>query len=276
MTKKLIYFIACLLQSLVLFAQAPQKPNIVIIYADDLGYGDVSAYGATKIKTPNMDKIAAQGLRFTNAHTSSATCTPSRFSILTGKYAWRKQGTGIAPGDAALIIPTDIVTLPGMLQKGGYQTAVVGKWHLGLGPAGGPDWNSDIKPGPLEIGFTYSFIMPATGDRVPCVYLENHRIVDLDPADPIQVNYKQKVGAEPTGSENPELLKMKPSHGHDNTIINGVSRIGRYKKKGPLLCSCMYFSASAVKASFEYVPFFSAVTLSFSTIFSRFFQMYSG
>ena len=117
-------------------AQAQQQPNIILIYADDLGYGDVSCYGATQIKTPNIDKLAAQGLRFTQAYATSATCTPSRFSLLTGKYAWRKQGTGIAPGDAALLIPTDINTLPGMLQKAGYQTAVVGKWHLGLGPQG--------------------------------------------------------------------------------------------------------------------------------------------
>ncbi len=202
------------------------KPNIVIIYTDDVGYGDISANGATKIKTPNIDKIAAQGLRFTSAYATSATCTPSRFSMLTGKYAWRKQGTGIAAGDAALLIPTDIVTMPGMLQQAGYKTGLVGKWHLGLGPKGGPDWNAEIKPGPLEIGFNYSFIMPATGDRVPCVYLENHRIVDLDPADPIAVNYKHKIGTDPTGKENPELLKMKYSHQHDNTIINGISRIG--------------------------------------------------
>lgn len=201
-------------------------PNIIIIYTDDLGYGDISSNGATKVSTPNIDKIAAQGLRFTNAHATAATCTPSRFSLLTGKYAWRKSGTGIAPGDAALIIPTDAETLPGMLQKAGYQTAVVGKWHLGLGPQGGPDWNSDIKPGPLEIGFNYCFMMPATADRVPCVYMENHRIVDLDPADPITVSYKGKIGNDPTGRENPELLKMNFSHGHDATIINGVSRIG--------------------------------------------------
>ena len=226
MTKKLLFLSAMVFQTYMLVAQAPQKPNIVLIYTDDVGYGDISANGATKVQTPNIDKIAKQGLRFTNAHASSSTCTPSRFSILTGKYAWRKEGTGIAPGDAALIIPTDITTLPGMLQNAGYKTAAIGKWHLGLGPAGGPDWNGDIKPGPLEIGFSYNFIMPATGDRVPCVYLENHRIVDLDPADPIRVNYKQKVGNEPTGLENPELLKMKPSHGHNNTIINGVSRIG--------------------------------------------------
>jgi len=202
------------------------KPNIIIIYTDDLGVGDISANGAKKVKTPNIDRIASQGLRFTNAYATAATCTPSRFSLLTGKYAWRKAGTNIAPGDAALIIPTNEETMPGMLQKAGYQTAVVGKWHLGLGPAGGPDWNSEIKPGPLEIGFNYSFIMPATGDRVPCVYMENYRIVDLDPADPIRVSYKEKIGNEPTGKENPELLKQNYSHGHDATIINGVSRIG--------------------------------------------------
>lgn len=216
-----IFYVPC-----VKAEKEPLKPNIIVIYADDLGFGDISANGASKISTPNIDRIAAQGLRFTNAHTTSATCTPSRFSILTGRYAWRKSGTGIAPGDAALIIPADKETLPGMLQKAGYQTAVVGKWHLGLGPAGGPDWNGDIKPGPLEIGFNYCFIMPATGDRVPCVYLENHRIADLDPADPITVSYKKKVGNDPTGKENPELLKMNYSHGHDATIINGISRIG--------------------------------------------------
>jgi len=224
--KKFLFASALVLQVLALYAQAKQRPNIVLIYTDDVGYGDIGANGATMIKTPNIDKIAREGLRFTNAHTSSSTCTPSRFSLMTGKYAWRKEGTNIAPGDAALIIPTDITTLPGMLQKAGYTTGVVGKWHLGLGPAGGPDWNADIKPGPLEIGFHYSFIMPATGDRVPCVYMENRRIADLDPADPIQVNYQQKIGSEPTGLENPELLKMKPSHGHNNTIVNGVSRIG--------------------------------------------------
>ncbi len=205
---------------------AQQKPNIILIYADDLGYGDISCNGATKVRTPNIDQVAKEGLRFTNAHASSSTCTPSRYSLLTGAYAWRKAGTGIAPGDAALLIPTDRITMPGILQKAGYKTGVVGKWHLGLGPKGGPNWNGDIKPGPLEIGFTYSFLLPATGDRVPCVYVENHRIINLDPADPIQVSYTRPVGNDPTGKEHPELLKMTYSHGHDQTIVNGVSRIG--------------------------------------------------
>jgi arylsulfatase A-like enzyme len=203
------------------------KPNIVLIYTDDLGYGDISCNGTSAIKTPNIDRLAKNGVRFTNAHTTSATCTPSRFSLLTGKYAWRKEGTGIAPGDATLLIPPATTTLPGMLQKAGYNTAVIGKWHLGLGDAKGADWNGKIAPGPLEIGFNYSFLIPATGDRVPCVFVENHHVVNLDKDDPIKVSYTGPLDPNaPTGKKNPELLKMHPSHGHDMTIVNGVSRIG--------------------------------------------------
>ena len=207
-------------------AASSTRPNIVLILADDLGFGDVSCYGASKVQTPNIDRLAREGLRFTDAHASSATCTPSRYALLTGQYPWRRKGTGILPGNAALIIPQDHATLPGMLQRAGYKTAAIGKWHLGLGPQGGPDWNGDIKPGPLEVGFDYCFIMPATGDRTPCVYVENHRVIGLDPNDPIQVSFGAPVGHDPTGKDHPELLKMKPSHGHDQTIVNGISRIG--------------------------------------------------
>ena len=203
-----------------------EKPNIIIIYADDLGYGDVSCYGATKIKTPNIDKLSEQGIRFMDAHATSATCTPSRYSLLTGEYAWRRKGTDIAPGNAAALIKPSKPTLPLMLQNVGYKTGVVGKWHLGLGNEGGPDWNNEIHPGPLEIGFNYSFLIPATGDRVPCVFVENRNVVNLNPNDPIQVNYKNPIGNEPTGKDHPELLKIKPSVGHNNTIVNGISRIG--------------------------------------------------
>jgi arylsulfatase A-like enzyme len=215
------------LASLLLSASfaAVERPNIVLIYADDLGYGDVGCYGATAVRTPNIDQLANEGLRLTDAHSAAATCTPSRYAMLTGQYAWRRKGTGILPGDAALIIEPGRTTLASMLQAAGYSTGVVGKWHLGLG-IGRPDWNSEIKPGPLEIGFDYCYIIPATGDRVPCVYVENHHVAGLDPSDPIQVSYDRKVGDEPTGSERPDLLRMKLHHGHDQTIVGGISRIG--------------------------------------------------
>lgn len=194
----------------------------------NLGYGDLSCYGATRIKTPNLDKLANQGVRFSNAHCTSATCTPSRYALMTGEYPWRKAGTGILPGDAALIIPTNKITLPKLFKQAGYKTANVGKWHLGLGDQVAKDWNGEIKPGPNEVGFDYSFIFPATADRVPTVFLENHKVVALDADDPIAVNYREKVGNDPTGKEHPELLKMKssPGQGHDNTIVNGIGRIG--------------------------------------------------
>jgi len=206
--------------------QASDTPNIIIIYADDLGYGDISCYGATSVSTPNIDRVASQGLRFTNAHCTSATSTPSRYSMLTGEYAWRRKGTGIATGDAPAIITPGRITIASVLKNAGYITGVVGKWHLGLGPEGGADWNGEITSGPLDIGFDYNFLIPATGDRVPCVYVENRRVVGLDPADPIKVSYKEPILVEPTGKEHPDLLKMHPSHGHDMTIVNGISRIG--------------------------------------------------
>jgi len=208
-------------------AASSKHPNVVVIYADDLGYGDVGCYGATKVKTPNIDRLASQGVRFTHAHSPSATCTPSRYAMLTGEYAWRRKGTGIARGTARMIIEPGRTTLPSVMQRAGYTTGVVGKWHLGLGAPGREiDWNGEITPGPRDIGFDYSFLIPATGDRVPSVYVENQRIVGLDPSDPIEVSFGKPVGNEPTGKAHPELLKMHPSHGHNQTIVNGISRIG--------------------------------------------------
>ncbi len=209
---------------------AAESPNIVLIYTDDVGYGDVSCYGATRIRTPNIDRLSREGLRFTDAHSAAASCTPSRFALLTGRFPWRQAGTGILPGDAALIIRPGTLTLASTLHAAGYRTGVVGKWHLGLGD-GKLDWNGRIAPGPLEIGFDYSFLIPATGDRVPCVFVENHRVVGLDPSDPIEVSYTTPFPGEPTGKDHPELLKLKPSHGHDQAIVNGISRIG-YMKGG--------------------------------------------
>lgn len=187
-------------------ALAADKPNIVIIYADDIGYGDLSCYGATKVKTPNCDKLAAGGIRFTDGHSIASVCTPSRYSLMTGEYAFRKKGTGIASGLQGLLIDVDRTTLPSILQKAGYRTGVVGKWHLGLGTTP-TNYNDAIKPGPREVGFDYAWILPATGDRVPCVWVENDRVVNLDPKDPIKLDYSVK-------------------RGDKESFVNGVPRIG--------------------------------------------------
>jgi arylsulfatase A-like enzyme len=211
-------------------APRPRPKNIVLVLADDLGWGDVSCYGATAVTTPNVDRLAREGARFTDAHASAATCTPTRYALLTGEYAWRQKGTGIATGDAALLIAPGRTTLASMLKKAGYTTGVVGKWHLGLGPGPGKtDWNTEIVPGPREIGFDESFLIPATGDRTPCVYVENQRVVGLDPADPIKVNFnfkEENYPGEPDGRRDRAALKLDWDYGHHFAVVNGIGRIG--------------------------------------------------
>src|SRR5690606_37778621 len=116
----------------------------------DLGYGDVGAYGATSIETPNMDRLAEGGERFTDGYASSSTCTPSRYALLTGIYPWRNRDARILPGTAPLLIDTGQLTIAKMLKKAGYQIGIVGKWHLGLGE-GNVDWNEEIAPGPNQV-----------------------------------------------------------------------------------------------------------------------------
>ena len=206
------------------------KPNIVVIYLDDLGYGDLSSYGATELQTPNIDALANGGVKFTNGYASSATCTPSRYALLTGMYPWRNKDAKILPGTAPLLISTTQQTLPKMLKKQGYQTAIVGKWHLGLG-TGIVNWNEKVTPGPNQVGFDQSYILAATQDRVPTVYIKDGNVVGLDKNDPIQVDYKKNFEGEPTAITNPEMLKMKWHHGHNSSIVNGIPRIG-YMKGG--------------------------------------------
>lgn len=208
--------------------QQPKKPNILFIYLDDLGYGDVSAYKSGTLQTPNMDRLANGGLRFTNGYASSATCTPSRYALLTGTYPWRNQDAKILPGTAPLIIDTTQMTIPKMLRSQGYETAVIGKWHLGLG-TGIVDWNQEIAPNPNHVGFDHSHILAATQDRVPTVYIEDGHVVNLDLNDPISVDYDKNFEGEPTAITNPEMLTMKWHHGHNNSIVNGIPRIGFMK-----------------------------------------------
>lgn len=220
------------------FAQNTQQqtpPNVVIIYGDDVGYGDVGAYGSKLIPTPNIDKLAKDGLLFTDGHCSAATCSPSRYSLLTGIHGFR-DNINILPPDAPLTISTNAYTLPRVFQNAGYATAVIGKWHLGLGSKDiKTNWNDKVQPGPLEIGFDYSFLLPSTNDRVPCVYLENYNVINTDKNDPIYVGRKlENVQIEgstqyPDGKTNREAMTYYQStlkRGHDHSIINGIGRIG--------------------------------------------------
>ena len=205
-----------------------QHPNVVLIVADDLGYGDLSCYGADAIQTPGMDRIANEGIRFTQGFCTAATSTPSRYSVMTGRYPWTNPDAKILPGNAKLIIDTEAITLPKVMKQAGYITGSVGKWHIGLGD-GNVDWNKRVYPGASEIGYDYSFIQAATNDRVPCVFLENNKVIGLEAEDPLYVDYRKNFPGEPTGKDNPELLRMHPSVGHAGSIVNGVPRIGFQK-----------------------------------------------
>lgn len=216
---------ACLLLWSAAFAA--DKPNIIVIMADDLGYGDAGCYGATALATPNIDKLAAEGTRFTSGYCSASTCTPTRFSFLTGTYAFRVKGTGIAPPAAPAIVKPGTPTVASLLKQAGYRTAVIGKWHLGLGDPE-PDWNGELKPGPLEIGFDHCFLLPTTNDRVPQVYVHDHRVPNLDPKDPLWVGSQAPSADHPTGVTHRHTLRMDWTHGHNQTIHNGIGRIGFY------------------------------------------------
>lgn len=212
-------------------------PNVIFIYADDLGYGDLECYGASNVQTPNVNRLAEHGIRFTNGYAAASTSTPSRYSLLTGEYAWRRNDTGIARGDAGMIIKPWQYTMADMFKSAGYVTAALGKWHLGLGEkTGKQDWNAPLPAALGDLGFDYSYIMAATADRVPCVFIENGKVANYDPSAPIYVSYEKNFKGEPTGKDNPELLyNLKSSHGHNQSIVNGIGRIGYMKGGGKAL-----------------------------------------
>ncbi len=212
-----------------------EKPNVVIIYSDDIGYGDIGAYGATLIPTPNIDKLASEGIQFTDGHCAASTCSPSRYALLTGEMGFRRD-VGIQSVNAPATIRPTQFTLGKLFQEAGYRTGIIGKWHLGLGD-GEVNWNREIKPGPLEVGFDYCFIIPSSNDRSPFVYVENHRVYNDDPNDPITVSRKRIPDSIP-GTKypdailNPESVTVYDSdRGHRCSVINGVGRIG-YMKGG--------------------------------------------
>ncbi len=212
----------------------PQRPNVIIIFADDLGYGDLGCYGAKNVQTPNVDRLAQQGIRFTDTHAVAATSTPSRYSLLTGEYAWRRPDTDIAAGNAGMIIKPGQFTMADMFKSCGYSTCAIGKWHLGLGEKQGTqDWNAQLPMSLGDIGFDYHYIMAATADRVPCVFIEDGSVANWDAEHPIEVSYKKNFKGEPTGKNNPELCyNLKSSVGHNQSIVNGIGRIGYMRGGG--------------------------------------------
>lgn len=188
---RLLITLAIFLFSPAISTGTDTSPNIVVIFADDLGYGDLSCYGATHVQTPNIDQLAAEGRSFTDAHSASAVCTPSRYALLTGRYPVR-HGSLWDPVflKAPLVIDPNRLTVADVVKEKEYATAIIGKWHLGFGKEQPVNWNNPLKPGPLELGFDYYFGVPVVNSHPPFVYVENHRPVGFDPDDPFQYNKK--------------------------------------------------------------------------------------
>tara|TARA_R110000868_G_scaffold411085_1_gene701749 strand:- start:2471 stop:4075 length:1605 start_codon:yes stop_codon:yes gene_type:complete len=181
---KQVLIVLLLLFSRSIGAQNLQKPNIIIIYTDDQGYGDVGALNPdAKFRTPNIDKLANEGMVFTDGHSSDAVCTPSRYSLLTGRYSWRTSlKKGVLGADGPCLIEKDRMTIASLLRDNGYNTAMVGKWHLQMEFQGSlgkdRDWSKPYTDGPIEKGFDYFFGIPASMNYGILTYLENDRVLD--------------------------------------------------------------------------------------------------
>lgn len=191
---------------------ADPPPNIVLIVADDLGYGDLGCYGARHVTTPHIDALAREGRLFTDAHSASAVCTPSRYGLLTGRYAWRAGSwEPLHPVRSGLIIEPERLTLPRLLKDHGYATACIGKWHLGF--TNGPnDWNKPLKPGPLEVGFDHYFGIPQVNSGPPFVYVEDHHVVGYDAADPFVLGQRAPTRPYPEKNLNPLIGGARAAH----------------------------------------------------------------
>jgi arylsulfatase A-like enzyme len=181
--------------ALLLFAQESRSPNIVLILADDLGIGDLGVYNReSKIPTPAMDKLASEGMRFTDMHTPSSVCTPTRYALLTGRYAWR--GTlkkGVLQGYSPYLIEAGRPTIASVLKEKGYRTAAIGKWHLGLGSAGKTDYEKDLDPGPLSCGFDEFSGIPASLDMEPYVWVTGRK-TEVQPIETVKAGKHQRDG----------------------------------------------------------------------------------
>ena len=170
-----------------------RKPNVVLILADDLGYGDVSCYGATRIRTPNINRLAREGMKFTDAHTAASVCSPSRYGVMTGRSPWRLHRKG-----NSYSLEAGRMTLASLVKAQAYRSAAIGKWHLGYGP----EWESPLSPGPLEAGFDYHFGVPTNHNDHYRAFVENHDFVGLKPGQTLRIEKGQPF---PAGLASPRV-----------------------------------------------------------------------
>ena len=242
------------------------KPNVILINADDLGYGDLGCYGATKVKTPYIDRLAKEGIRFTDAHSPSAVCSPSRYGLLTGQYPIRKNYWGPTPLTQELTIDLEQPTLASVLQSAGYATSVIGKWHLGFGK-GRTDWNKPLKPGPLEVGFDYYFGMPTVNSGPPFVYVENHSVVDYEPNDPfvlgkqsVTQKWPEKGGYRGIGGARKAHLRYRDEYVGTTFAEKAVEWITSHQKKDKKQPFFLYLATTNIHHPFTPHPKFKGTS----------------
>lgn len=229
---------------------AADRPNVVVILSDDLGWGSVGCYGANPelVSTPNIDRLAKEGRRFTDGNTTSSVCSPTRYSMLTGRYCWRTSLISEVLGTTSpLHIETTRLTIASMLKSQGYTCAAVGKWHLGYGTAEKCDFTKELKPGPLEIGFDYHFGVPANHGDLSGVYVENHWVYGLNKESPSSPSPPYITMGQQKGRPVKTLDLNAPKRIDDEVMSTltdkVVNWIGRQNKEKPFF---LYYTPVAV------------------------------
>ena len=259
--KTLLCLLLLLLTSDVEAAQpeSADRPNVVVIHVDDLGYGDVGAYGAELVETPQMDRLAREGRRFTDAHSASAVCSPSRYALMTGQYPSRVDLWGALFLRDTLRVDTSRLTVADVMQEAGYATAAIGKWHLGFGDTYPVDWNAPLRPGPLELGFDYYFGVPVLNSHPPFVYVENDRVLGLTSDDPLVYDrpartreFDEKFGLEQIGGCEP-CHRLYEDRRVGTTLKDRAARWIREHSDEPFF---LYFAPPQIHHPFTAAPQF--------------------
>ena len=223
-------------------AQAQQKPNVILIVADDLGIGDVGCYGSQKIKTPNIDQLAAEGMRFTDAHATAAVCTPSRYAMLSGRYYW-------GPWNGELLLRDEWTLLPEAMRNNGYATGYFGKWHLGWGEnfegrahRSDIDWNQPLPAGVRECGFDFYFGTPFSHNESPSVFVLNNKVLGADPDDPLSIIGPKEPGGAPYGKSigGKKAHEARPEHRIDLMVTHQAKKWIRENSDKPFFMNVAF------------------------------------